>query len=649
MMEKSDDIKRLEGKMADFLDETMGRSKGMVKVAHPNAAMSNNSYKNYRSSFLTLGDMQIPDDYRKIFQWCRYFFKFDPIVGAAVRSLAVFPITDIIYNDSRESEEMDLGEENSESYKFYTNMFKDLDLYKHLIEIGYDYYLYGNCVIFAEPGVKTVRRRNKDTKEIEEKKEVVWKSLERLDITRLKIDRDPQTKEKIYYYDVPADIKKIIQTKRPLDKYNKIPEVFKKAVAKNGVVKLRSDFVFHIGMPAESGDSNFLATPPVLHAMKLILYSNILRQAQEAIAYEHIVPRRIYYFQETENFAPEYNFQQIADDFAFELRKQLNDPNYQVISPIPVQQIQHGGNGRALLLAPEIEQLENTILAAMGTPREFVFGGVSYSGSTTSLRILENNFITYRVLLHNYVNDFLIRKLAELRGEWEVPDDDDKLVKVEFSELKMQDDIQQKQLMITLNSSGKLPDEVLYEKVLGLDSRKIFKLMQNQRKREIEEQVELTILQAQAQSEMQATMAKMGILPPEPVPGDPNDPNAQGDPNVQGNPNAQPTATATPPASTGAPQTAGAGDSSKSPAGGAGQQMVTPQLTQASAMQTAQAMVGMSEAERSNVIRKLPTADSKLVMQYYVELQHRADQDAQQEINMDQMPTQLPPRRQGGV
>jgi hypothetical protein len=633
-MSDNEDIQKLEKKMASFIDDTIGRKDGMVKTASPSPSMANNSYKNYRSSFLTLGDMQIPDDYRKIFQWCRYFFKFDPIIGAAVRSLAVFPITDIIYNDSRESEEMDLGEENSESYKFYTNMFKEMDLYKHLIEIGYDYYLYGNCVIFAEPGMKTVRRRDKQTKQIIEKKEIVWKSLERLDITRLKIDRDPETKEKVYYYDVPADIKKIIQTKKPLEKYNKIPEVFKKAVAKNGVVKLRADFVYHIGMPSESGDSSLLATPPVLHAMKLILYSNILRQAQEAIAYEHIVPRRIYFFQETEQFAPEYNFRQIAEDFAFELRKQLNDPNYQVISPVPVNQIQHGGNGRALLLAPEIEQLENTILAAMGTPREFVFGGVSYSGSTTSLRILENNFITYRVLLHNYVNDFLIRKLAELRGEWEVPDDDDKLIKTEFSELKMQ-----KQLMIQLNTAGKLPDEVLYEKVLGLDARKMFKLMQNQRKREIEEQVELQILQAQAQSDMQVKMAHLGILPVAP-PGDPNDPNAQGDPNAPSG-----AASATPP-----PGAAGAtpppGTASKAPAGA--EQAPAAQLSQGNAMQLAQNMLKMTEPERANFIRKLPVPDSKLVMQYFTELQYQAEQDNQQ-VDMTPMPTELPPRRPGGV
>lgn len=644
-MSNSDDIKRMEGKMEKLFDETLGRKDGMVKVAHPNATMSNYSQRNYRSSFLTLGDMQIPDDYRKIFKWCRYFFKFDPIIGASVRSLAVFPITDIIYNDTRQSEEAETPtEETSETYKFYTNMFKELDLYKHLIEIGYDYYLYGNCVIFAEPGTKTIRRRDKLTKQIVEKKEMVWKSLERLDITRLKIDKDPETKEKIYYYDIPEDIKRIILSKTPREKYDKIPDIFKKAVAKKGVVKLRSDFVYHLSMPAESGDSSLLATPPVLHAMKLILYSNVLRQAQEAIAYEHIVPRRIYFFPETDGFAPEYNFTQIADDFAFELRKQLNDPNYQVISPIPVQQIQHGGNGRALLLAPEIEQLENTILAAMGTPREFVFGGVSYSGSTTSLRILENNFITYRTLLDNYVNDFLIRRLAELRGEWEVPDDDDNLIKVEFSELKMQDDIQQKQLMIQLNASGKLPDEILYEKVLGLDSRKIINMLQNQRLREIKEQCELQIAQAEAQAATQEEMAMKGILPVAPPGGDPN-----GDPNggPPGGPSGGPSGAGTPPPGSGVPADTGSGKTSEPKAGAPSEPPA--QLTNKNAIAVAEAMVKQTEAERANTIRKLPKADAKLVMQYFYELEDQAQQDQASEINMTPMPTKLPPRRQGGV
>lgn len=648
-----DGIQNLDEKMEKLFDDMLGKKDGLVKIAAPDNYMSNYTYRRYKSAFLTLGDTQIPDDFRQIFKWCRYFFKVDPLVGAAVRSLATFPITDIVYQDTKIKDEASSDDEYTPTYKFYTNMFKELNLYNHLIEIGYDYFLYGNCLIFAEPGMKIVRQRNPETGEVVEVKEVTWKHIERLDVTRIKIERDPKTKEKIYYYDIPAKLKQIIEKKHPKEKYDRIPDIFKKAVQKKGLVKLNSKFIYALSMPSESGDGDLWATPPVMQAMKILLYTNVLRQAQEAIAYEHIVPRRIYYFQETQNFAPEFNYMKIADDFAYELRKQLNDPNYQIISPIPVQQLQHGGQGRALLLVPEIEQLQKSILAAMGVPYEFVFGGMSYSGSTTSLRILENNFITYRTLLYNYVNDFLIKRLAEVRGEWEVPDDDEKLITVEFSELKMQDDIQQKQLMIQLNAQGKIPDEILYEKVFGLDAQQVFDQLRNERMRQLQEQMEMQVAQQQMMMQMQQMGIPMqdpnaqGQDPNAPAQGQPADPNApaQGQP-AQADPNAQAQgqqATQTAPAD---PNAQAQGGQQADPNA---QQQAPAQMSEVDAFKLAQDMQSMSEAERANVIRKLPKPIAQRVMMYYYQIQEQENSAGGESVDMRPNPEQLPPRRQGGV
>lgn len=634
-------VVQMEEKMATYLDSIMGRKDGLVKVAHAGPAMTNTSYKDYRSSFLTLSDMQIPDDYREIFRWCRYFFKFDPLIGAAVRSLATFPVTDWVLNDTENSDEEDSegqddeSEEASETYKFYHNILDDLNLYNHMIEIGYDYFLNGNCVIFAEPGVKTIQRRDENG-QVYNKKEVVWKSVQRLDLTRLKIDRDPKTHEKIYFYDVPVELKRVIQTQKPKEKYDKIPEIFKKAVNEKKLVKLKSQYVHAFAMPSESGDSGLWGTPPVLHAMKLLLYSNVLRQAQEAIAYEHIIPKRIYFFQETQEWAPGSDFANIAGDFAFELKKQLDDPNYQVISPFPIQQIQHGGQGKALMLVPELEQIQETILAAMGVPREFIFGGVSYSGSTTSLRIVENQFITYRTSLLNYINDFLIKGLAEIRGEWETIDDDKKLVTVTLADLKMQDDIQQKQLMITLNQQGKLPDEVLYEKVLGVDSTKVIKQLQVERIRKVQEQKELQIAQMKAAKELEQEAIVNNVEPttvpeptnfpetPEPAPGALEPAMA---PEAEG---AQAPADQESPAPTGeepAAQEQNAGNINRE------------------ALQIAHQMQGLNEAAQANLINKLPQTTAKRAVMLYTQL--KAEEENQ--IDMRPMPEQRPPRRAGGV
>lgn len=609
-------IKKLEEKMHTMVDELIGRNGGMVKVASPNSSMANHNYRSYRSTFLTMGDMQIPDDYREIFKWCRYFFKFDAIVGGAVRALATFPITDYVVNDSEAAEEDENLDEDeySDEYQFYKQMLSDLNLFKHMNEIGYDYWLYGNVIVFAQPGTKVIRRRDPDTNEITESKQVVWKSVQRLDPSRIRIERDPSTNEKIFYYDIPEALKAVIKKKKPAHQYKNIPAIFKEAVKKNGILRLNSKFVYHFAMPTESGDSGDWATPPVLHAMKIILYKNILRQAQEAIAHEHIVPKRVYYFQETTATNAELDFGRVADDFAFELKKQLNDPNYQIVSPVPVQQLQHGGQGRNLLLVPEIEQLDNTILASMNVPREFIFGGVSYSGSTTSLRILENNFITYRMLMEEYVNNFLIKRLAEVRGEWEVSDDDNKLITVSFADLKMQDDIQQKELMIRLNGSEKLPDDLLYEKVLGLDSTKVNKMMVTERKRKLEEQFELQGLQVEQQRKFEAKYgAQMAAEGGQPLTNE--QAAAQGQGEAQG----------------GAEQ------------GQAPQE--EQQYTQQDALAIAQELMKIPESQVEQALASIPESIRTSVNTYYLQMK---DQEEMQ-TDMRPAPDQLPPRREGGV
>ena len=492
---------RIQKKLDDLLAEMTGHTEGLVKTAHYSSPSSRNI--SYKSSFLTMGDTEIPDDYREIFRWCRYFFKFDSLVGPAIRKLATFPVTEYVVNDSKDGEKATEDNEDSVTFKFYNGMLSDLNLYKHLMEIGYNYFLYANVIIFAQPGVEVVKYRNPENpEEILERKEVTWKSVKILDPSLITKDRDPKTNEMQYYYHIPPDIKRIVKRKKPKAKYDSLPKIYKEAVKKNVPLKLNSKYVYELSMPTEAGDNGLWSTPPILHAMKLIMYTNVLRQAQEAIAREHIVPKRIYYFEPTSDTQEIDQFERISQDFAVQLNRQLRDPNFQIISPFPINEINHGGQGRNLLLVPEIEQLQNSILAALNVPKEFVFGGMSYSGSATSLRILENDFITYRSLLSEYVNEFLIKRLAEIRGEWLVPEDDDKLIRVEFSELKMQDDIQQKEMMVRLNQAGKLPDEILYEKVFGLHSDTVKEQLANEQREEMKTQFELQKMQQQMMEQM---------------------------------------------------------------------------------------------------------------------------------------------------
>lgn len=479
-------------------DEELG---SMEKIAAFSGGMVQDPYP---SPFLNLSDTQIPSTTIELFRWSKYFYTFDPLINGAINALASFPITEIYLEDLSDKTSSD----ESETLKTYKKViFDKLDIYKTLIEIGIDYYLYGNCFVFGQMG------KNKITGEKE------WKNIVRLDPSKMIIDHNPATNEKKFKWQVPFKIREIVKRKSPREEYDKIPDIIKEAVKKNQTLVLNPENIYHFSRATDSlGDNNVWGVPIVANVIKLLMYRNTLRQAQEAIAREHIVPMRVFYVDNTNTYNADANWNNVATNLAAQLQKSVRDPNYKVVSPVPVNVINVGGEGRALMLTAEIQQIQEEILAGMNVPREFIFGGMSYSGSSISLKILENNFITYRLLIKDFLENFLIKGMAKARGEWKSPKDDDSLITVKLMDMKMQDDVQQKQLIIQLNASGKCTDEYMW-KVLGLDGEKIRQGLEQEALEAIElkhktqmKEMELQMKSMELQTQMQIKQLEQQMI-----------------------------------------------------------------------------------------------------------------------------------------
>ena len=120
-----------------------------------------------------------------------------------------------------------------------------------------------------------------------------------------------------------------------------------------------------------------------------------------------MVPTKIVYLNYGA-FEPEFleGLNKTAMELAKDLEKAAVDPNHKVVSPIPVGTTYLGGQGRSLLLVQELQASQEEILACMNLPREFIFGGVSYSSSSISLRVLENDFKVDRAARERFINEF---------------------------------------------------------------------------------------------------------------------------------------------------------------------------------------------------------------------------------------------------
>lgn len=610
----------------------------------------------YTSPMLTLSDYKLPKSTPEFFKWCKYYYTFDPLIAGAINAMSTFPVTEMYLEDMAANQGDgtvdDRGvrgsDDESDTLKLYKRvLFKKLNITNFCILVGIDYHLYGNCFVFGE------METGRDGK-------LEWAHVVRLDPNKIYIDFNSVTQEKRYRWVVPDSLRKLCKEKKPIEEYNKIPEIIKAAVAQNKSILLNSKRIYHFARPSDSaGDGGVWGTPVIAHVMKLITYRNILRQAQEAIAREHIVPMRVYYMQSQphgSDYTQTSNWDNVANNLAAHISRSVRDPNYKVVSPYPLGVLNVGGEGRQLLLTPEIEQIQNEILAGMNVPREFLFGGVSYSGTSISLRILENQFITYRLNLSDFVNDFLIRGMAEARGDWTSEFDDDYLVGAKFVDMKMVDDVQQKQLIVDLNRSGKLTDDYMW-KALGMDPDKIRAGLRKEAIAQIDDNFEIKKrdleTQMMLQKYQQELAQKYGVSPDQqgqqgeqeqddnqgqganPDDGS-NQPQAQqGEQGEQGEANGQE------PTQTGAPD----GSEQITDISDAAQQGDTE--AQKKLYATAKQLLRLPEAQREQVLQSLPQSTQKQLIEVMQALEDDEAMANRSGADMRPLPNQKPPRRKG--
>jgi hypothetical protein len=130
------------------------------------------------------------------------------------------------------------------------------------------------------------------------------------------------------------------------------------------------------------------------------------------------------------------------------IHRWYNDPNEIGELPFPVGFQQLGGQGKAMSLTEEIKALHESLLIETGIPPELIFGGMSWTGSSVTLRMLENRFM-YEV---NADNHFLVRLCHFIAAHFKRKPPKD----VKLSPFRMADDIAKANLYLGLAAQGKI-------------------------------------------------------------------------------------------------------------------------------------------------------------------------------------------------
>jgi hypothetical protein len=479
--------------------------------------------------------MELPTTVKHLFRWCRYHLLVNPLVSAVTKKMAAYPITKLVIEDEPR-EGFDRNKKRWEDC-----LYKVLGIHRFQHEVGLDYNGYGNCIVsvlhpfhkylicrhcnFREKIKRLKMKRDWDFRNFQyllqcpkcgsnapaKVLDAHYRSYRDLKLIRwnpgdIEIDFNPITQCTEYAYVIPGKVRRrVIQKKKRY--LEELPDRFIQSVKTKSPVLLHRDNVYHFKAPTPSLSANDegWGYPPILPALKDSFYLQVMKKAQEAVMLEHLVPLDIIYPATADQVANPYLTVNLSDwkrRIELELVKWRWDPNYKPILPLPVGFQRIGGDGRALMLTQEIRAWSEHIVAGMSVPQEFVFGGLSWTGSSVSLRMLENHFISYRGEHEDFLQNFLIPNIARFMN-WEP-------VSVHMSAFKMADDIQARQLLMSLNQTRKISDKTLLAE-FDKDALEELKIIEQELRRTLEVEKLNALYQATIQGESQEVMTKYQI------------------------------------------------------------------------------------------------------------------------------------------
>jgi len=477
----------------------------------------------YPNPFLDLSRFFMPRTVKSLFKLCRIFYYRNEFVNNVITKLAEYPVTDLLIE----------GLEDEKLQADYSELIDhNINLKRLLIEIGLDYFTYGNCFVSINLKFRRflVCPSCGENQPIERAK-YQWRDFSfygdcprcgakmvifKVDDRTLKnskyfkfirwspenisIDHDELTGENKYYYDMQPGTKKgIIDGKREV--IERTPMLFIEAVKHNRKIMLDPTNLYHFKRATLAEEDQGWGKPLILSALPMLWYTQTLRRGNEAIAADHLVPMLSVFPSSQGNIDPFSQMHlgswrsQIEDN----LSRWRRDPNHIAVFPIPIGYQGLSGDAKMLQVTPELKFLEELIINSFGVPTEFIKGGATWTSSSVSLRIVENHFLTYREELHDFLNYFASPKIAAYLG---FPP-----VKFVLKKFRMSDDIQTKETLIQLAQLGKIADSYLQTE-FGLDPKEQRKYQKIDNKTNIDLQMDQMTAQADMQGKSQVLLER---------------------------------------------------------------------------------------------------------------------------------------------
>lgn len=499
----------------------------MSSITTPRTALRGNSnvrnWNTYPNQFFDLSSAYMPTTIKEMFRWCQFLYMTHSEIAPIINKKCSYVLTDLIY-DTKSLKDQNAWQELLER----TLRIKDFE-YKLLL----DREVYGNAfcslslpferfLVCKQCKVKTQLRSVKKwsyrdnafrgvctnqecaaiTSEVEfDVVDTVVKNRKRIKLIRwcpmhIDIQYNPFTGQSSYVYKIPQWVKnQIAQYQNDANKLlvAETPRVILEAIKTKKNIELDPDNVYHMKNESVSTDNDAFGLPPMLAIFKDAWLFQTYRRAQEAIAVDHILPLTLLIPAPAgDGTSPHMsaNLGDWASSMQTIVQRWRRDQNSIFTAPFPATVENIRGDAQALNVHNDMIQIRQQIAGGLDVPQEFIYGGLNWSGSSISLRVLENLFIARISDLNNFLRDFVVTRLQRFC--------DLTPIKIHHRDFKMADDAQQKQIALGLRATNTISDRTTVEE-LGFD----WETEQERRKLEEVERSESMSRQMLQQAEIQ--------------------------------------------------------------------------------------------------------------------------------------------------
>ena len=368
--------------------------KKMVKAANANVSMAAPMF--YHPLFETT-NMMLPRDRRERNEWCRHFYRTEPIIATAIDMHTEFPISD--FNISCANEDIE---------KFFNFMlFDKLNIHDLLLNIGLEYWKIGDVFPYGQLNEAEGR----------------WERFICYNPDYINIVTSALVGEPTIELIPDAQISEIVKsgpTGHYKDIYMQLPQEIISSVKQGQNIKLDNRLISHIAHTASPYE--VWGTPIMMRCFKTLIYKDKLRTAQQAIADRHIMPLRVAKIGAS---GEPYPTQEDIDSFRDMLLEADGDPSFFLVYHYGLQFEYVGSSGHILPLNTEFDFIQKELMNGLGINEAMLNGeGPTYANAEVGFNTLAGRYMSYRLRLENWIRFKVLKPISEIQGFYEKEDRD---------------------------------------------------------------------------------------------------------------------------------------------------------------------------------------------------------------------------------